>query len=293
MGDVITTTLLILLAIALIVVAVVGIKHILRYFLNGVKETWDLSGQIGPIGHGLLVAGWIFFFPFALVITVITGWSKTRTLTQNTSADLLSNHQSLMARGESVNSSIENPYKVELYPGVQVSLPVGTWKILREQDFAKSGGTVMLNAILDGDREYTSRYLNTKTLQPQFIWIFDASDPPNFMQITVVDVRFEDLITKSNLDQQRKMLKKYHSKTKTIEHYSLELDQMNISDWGDLSLIEQLTYRDKSHGKDWCQYSIDLQKKPFCVIFSCTFHPESSDRYTDLTLKLAKSYQTQ
>ena len=293
MGNAITTILSILLSIALIVVAVFVIKHILKYFLNGVKETWDLSGQIGPIGHGLFIAGWIFFFPFALVITVITGWSKARTLTQNTSADLLSNHQSLMARGESVNSSVENPYKLELYPGVMVSLPVGTWKILREQDLSKFGGTVMLNAILDGNHEYTSRYLNTKTLQPQFIWIFDSSDPPNFMQITVVDVRFEDLITQSNLHQQRKMLKNYHSQTKTIKYYSLEFDQMNIHDWNDPILIEQLTYKDKSSGKDSCEYKINLQKKPFCVIFSSTCHLESSERYENLIRNLAKSYQTQ
>lgn len=291
MDNVITTILVILLAIALIVVANVGIKYLLRCFLNGVKETWNLSGQIGPIGYGLFIAIWIFFLPFALVITVITGWSKTNTLTQNTSANLTSN-QSLVACGESVNSVVMNPYKVELYPGVQVSLPVGRWQILREQDLSESYGTVMLSAILNGNYDYISS-LSDETLQPQFIWIRDPSDPLNFMQITVVDSRFENFVTESDLDQTREYLVEHYTQTMKIKYYSLKLDQMNISDWSDPILIEQLAYRDKSTGKDVCSYKISLQKAPFSVVFSCTCCPESSDRYEYLTRQLAKSYEIQ
>ena len=292
MDNVITTILMILLAIALMVVAIVGIKYLLRYFLNGVKEMWDLSGQIGPIGNGLFIAIWIFFLPFALVITVIIGWSKTNTLAQNTSANLTSN-QSLVALGESVNSMVMNPHKVELYPGAQVSLPAGTWKILREQDLSEQYGTVMLNAILNNDHAYTSLFLSGDTLEPQFIWIRESSDPLNFMQITVVDSRSENFVTESNLDQTREYLVEHYTQTMKIKYYSLKLDQMNISDWSDPILIEQLAYRDKSTGKDVFSYKISLQKKPFSVVFSCTCNPESSDRYENLTRQLAKSYKIQ
>lgn len=287
MGDVITTTLLILLAIALIVVAVVGLKHILRYFLNGVKETWDLSGQIGPIGHGLLIAGWIFFFPFALVITVITGWSKTR------AGNEIPQYNRALEIGEKISSTFGNPYEIKLHSKAKATIPEGEWTVLHEGDFEKTHGSILTNAILSGDNEYVSLYLGTDKLPPKFVWMFDAQTPSNFLLITVVDTRFEENVKSLNLGEEREFYKEMHSRDKKLETYSLELEQLDLPGYPEESLIQYMRYRPKGKNNQMKNYTISLVGKPFTVVFSSTCRVSDEGRYRDLTLQLANSYQTQ
>lgn len=280
-------------AILIIVLTVVGLRRLFQFFLSGARETWTISGKLGPIGHGIFIAIWIFFFPIALVITLITGWSITKQTSSAVQAAEIPQYERVLKSGESVTSNASNPYLIELYPGVQISLPTGTWVLLREGDPLIPEGSVFLDAIYSGDKEYYSRYLGTGTLQPSFIWIVDKNSPPNFLQVTVTDSRNENPVTESTIDENAKFLRSYHERDNDLDNYSLELKQLNLPGWHNDCLVEIMRFRDKERpsGTQYHSYTISLQQKPLNVVLSTTCCADRADQYTELVLRLANSYR--
>ena len=261
------------------------LKYLLRYFLYGCRETWSFAGKIGPIGHGLLIAGWIFFFPLALVVTMITGWATTESESDYDQGGDSGQYDHVLNMGHTVVSSMISPYQIELYPGATVSLPPGEWVILREGDFSKSYGTVFMNALLDGDMEFVSTYREQK---PSYVWIIDKKEPPNFLQITITDARSNTRVTQSNLFETREYLNQYHSRDKKLDSYSLDLRQLNLQGWSDESLVEEKRYNHDGYRRH--SYCISIQDRPFTTVCSTTCLPEVADRYVTLTLEMAKTY---
>lgn len=272
--------------ILLLIGAAFVLRYLLRYLICGFRETWDFAGKMGPIGHGLLIAGWIFFLPVALVVTIITGWGASKNDLNSARGELPDQYDHVLNMGHTVVSDELSLYQIELYPGGTVSLPPGEWVILREGDFSKSYGSVFMKALLDGDMEFVSTYSEQK---PSYVWIIDKKEPPNFLQITVTDARSSTRVTQTNLLETKKYLRQYHSKDTVLESYCLDLRQLNLQGWSDESLVEEKRYNHRGYRRQ--SYCISIQDRPFTTVCSTTCLQEVADRYITLTLEMARTYR--
>lgn len=191
----------------------------------------------------------------------------------------------ILKAGKSVKSSIKNPYILKLYPGASISLPEGDYVLIFEGDLIKQYGSVA--EYLLSIQDYFSLG-HVKKADPVYVWFYDKNDLFNFMQITVSDARDEVPITEENIDVTRLEMRQYHQERCRLESYSLELKQLNLNGWSDLSVIEQV--QEKDQGSSVISYKISIQDRPYGLVLSTTCDAHKIAKYRKLVQDMARGY---
>lgn len=268
----------ILIYLALIILSGFLIWNVFKIFYLGIKESWSLANRFKYPGIGVFISIWIFLFPIAAVVTIIFGF-----VVKNNKLHT-SNYSHILEMGTHVNSTIDKPYKIYLYPGVSLVLPFGQWIIIKENDFEQYG-SVVLNSILNGDLEYLKIH---KELSPYFIWIYEKKTIPSFLQITVTDSRNKNIVTSESLKETSVTVEQYKRKTQKILDYSLKLKVDSYTGMTDEILVEECSY---FRGNEiYESFAINFQHKPFGLVISSDCTKQHHERFRELVSNLANSY---